>query len=62
MGMTSTFLSKKIQLFEKRFPEILYESLARLEDKAARREVRLSIPIPSAVTILENLDRELHIT
>ncbi|MFA9491736.1 MAG: hypothetical protein ACERK1_10975 [Anaerolineales bacterium] len=55
-------MSKKIRLFEKQLPEILYESLAHLEHKAAQRDVSLSIPIASGVTILVDLDREPHTT
>ncbi len=52
MTMTSILVVEKKKLFEKRLSEILYESLARLENKAARRDVRLSIPIPSVDTAL----------
>jgi hypothetical protein len=49
-------------LFEKRLPEFFYDSLTRLEHKAAQRDVSLSIPIASGVTILVDLDREPHTT
>ena len=43
-------------------PEFSHDSLTRLEHKAAQRDVSLSIPIASGVTILVDLDREPHIT
>lgn len=58
----ASLLSKIIRLFEKRLPENFSESLASVEDKAAGRNVSLSIPIQSGATALAELDREPRIT
>ncbi|MCK4975395.1 MAG: hypothetical protein KAS36_00520 [Anaerolineales bacterium] len=49
-------------MLKKRLSEILYESLARLEDRARWRDVKLSIHIPGVLTALANLDSELQTT